>query len=108
MKKKIIRTHATFQNLQLCFQSNAESYCLSFRAKSKTIIWPGRLELSSDETHRRKLWGQNERLLPGIESTNLPQVESHSNISRCAGGYQEYIRGYHGYIGRCSVHRSFQ
>ena len=26
-------------------------------------------------------------ILPGIESTNLPQVESHSSISRCAGAY---------------------
>ena len=24
-------------------------------------------------------------ILPGIESTNLPQVESHSSTSRCAG-----------------------
>ena len=50
--KIYIRTHATFLNLQLCFQ------CLAFRAKTKTIIWPGRSELSSDGKHRRKLWGQ--------------------------------------------------
>ena len=24
------------------------------------IIWPGRSELSSDEKHRRKLWGQKQ------------------------------------------------
>ena len=56
--KTYIRTHATILNLQLCLKPNAENYCLAFRVKTKTIIWPGRSELSSDERHRRKLWGQ--------------------------------------------------
>ena len=48
--KIYIRTHATFLNLQLCFQSNAESWCLAFRAKTETIIWPGR---SGDQNYHR-------------------------------------------------------
>ena len=57
--KIYIRSQATFLNLQLWFQPNAESWCLAIQAKeTKTITCSGKSELPSDEKHRRELWGQ--------------------------------------------------
>ena len=39
---------------------------------------------SIDENYGAKT-SDSSLILPGIESTNLSQVESHSSISRCAG-----------------------
>ena len=49
-----VRTHATFLNLHSVSNQTQKASV----GKTKTIIWPGRSELSSGEKHRRKLWGQ--------------------------------------------------
>ena len=61
----------------LIFQQQGKNLSRAFRAKTKTIIWPGRSELSSDENHRRtKIMGpktsDSSLILQEIETTNPP------------------------------------